>query len=50
MNGTETDAWGLKEGMTVTATKIVEEPVTTVTTQKAVAGTMPPDVPVLIVK
>lgn len=46
----EVDAWGLKEGMTVTATKIVEEPVTTVTTQKAVAGTMPPDVPVLIVK
>src|SRR3974377_629255 len=46
----EVDAWGLKEGMTVTATKIVEEPVTTVTKQKAVAGTMPPDVPVLIVK
>jgi hypothetical protein len=46
----EVDAWGLKEGMTLTATKIVEEPVTTVTTQKAVAGTMPPDVPVLIVK
>ena len=46
----EVDAWGLKEGMTVTATKIVEEPVTTVTTQKAVAGTMPANMPVLIVK
>jgi hypothetical protein len=46
----EVDAWGLKEGMVVTATKIVEEPVTAVTQQKLVAGTMPPDVPVLIVK
>src|SRR6516164_10716768 len=50
VDGTETDAWGLKEGMVVTATKIVEEPTTVVTKQKVVAGTMPPDVPVLIVK
>jgi len=50
VDGTETDAWGLKEGMVVTATKIVEEPETVVTKQKLVTGTMPWDVPVLIVK
>jgi len=51
VDGTETDARGLKEGMVVTATKIVEEPETVVTKQKKlVAGTMPWDVPVLIVK
>ena len=50
VDGTETDAWGLKEGMVVTATKIVEEAETVVTQQKKlVAGTMPCDVPVLIV-
>jgi len=48
VNGTETDAWGLKEGMVVTAAKVVETPATSVTTQKEVVGTMPRDVPVLI--
>src|SRR5215470_16808643 len=28
VNGQQTDAWGLKKGMTVSATKVVEEPVT----------------------
>ena len=50
VDGTEMDAWSLKQGMVVTATKIVEEPVTVVTKQKLVAGTMPSDVPVLILK
>jgi len=50
VDGTETDAWGLKKGMVVTATKIVEEPETVVTKKKIVAGSMPWDVPVLIVK
>jgi len=49
VDGQETDAWGLREGMKVTATKIVEVPETVVTKQKLVTGTMPPDVPVLIV-
>jgi|SRR6516165_152605 hypothetical protein len=49
VDGTETDAFGLKKGMVVTATKVVETPVTSVTTQKAVVGTMPQDVPILIV-
>ena len=49
VDGQETDAWGLKKGMTITATKIVETPQTSVTKQVQVAGTIPPDVPVLIV-
>jgi hypothetical protein len=48
VDGTETDAFGLKKGMVVTAAKVVETPVTAVTTQKAVVGTMPQDVPILI--
>jgi LPXTG-motif cell wall-anchored protein len=56
INGKETDAFGLKKGMKITATKIVEEPMTVVEHQREVAGTMPPpppappaDVPILIV-
>ena len=50
VDGKETDAWGLKKGMTVTATKIVETPVTSVSTKKQVIGTLPADAPVLIAK
>lgn len=46
IDGRETDAWGLKKGMKITATKIVEEPVTVVDQQRQVAGTMPPPPPV----
>lgn len=46
---TETDAWNLKKGMVLIATKVVEVPETVVTQQKVVTGTMPQDVPVLIV-
>jgi LPXTG-motif cell wall-anchored protein len=56
INGQETDAFGLKKGMKVSATKLVEEPMTVVEHQREVTGTMPPpppappaDVPVLIV-
>jgi len=49
VDGTETDAFGLKKGMVVSATKVVEVPETVVTKEKAVVGTMPWDVPVLIV-
>ena len=48
VDGTERDAWGLKQGMVVTAAKVVETPVTNISKQRAVAGTMPLDVPVLI--
>jgi LPXTG-motif cell wall-anchored protein len=50
VNGTETDAFGLKKGMTVNATKIVEAPVTSVSQAQRVSGTMPPGEPVLIAK
>lgn len=56
INGKETDAFGLKKGMQVSATKIVEEPMTVVEHQRQLTGKMPPpppappaDVPILIV-
>jgi hypothetical protein len=56
VNGQQTDAWGLKKGMMVSATKVVEVPETVVTQQRQLAGTMPPpppappaDQPILIV-
>jgi len=57
VNGQMVDAFGLKKGMVVNATKIVEVPETLVTQQRHVSGTMPTpppappaDVPILIVK
>jgi LPXTG-motif cell wall-anchored protein len=54
INGRETDARDLRRGMTVTATRVVEEPMTVVTQQRDISGTMPPppppaNVPILIV-
>ncbi len=55
IEGQETDAWGLKKGMTVSATKIVEVPMTVIEQQRQVTGQMPPpppappaDVPILV--
>ncbi len=55
IDGQTTDAWGLKKGMKVSATKIVEEPVSVVERRQRVTGSMPPpppappaDVPILI--
>jgi RNase P/RNase MRP subunit p29 len=55
INGEETDAFGLKKGMTVTAQRITEVPETVVSHEIKRTGTMPPpppppkqDVPVLI--
>src|ERR1700746_2432707 len=55
VNGQETDAFGLKKGMTVSATKIVEEPITGVEHEKKLTRSMPPppppppaDAPILI--
>jgi len=45
IEGRQTDAWGLKKGMKVSATKIVEEPVTVVAHERKVTGTMPPPPP-----
>jgi len=50
VDGRETDAWGLKKGMMVTATKIVETPVTAVTEHTQVTGTIPAGGTVLIAK
>ena len=54
IDGKETDAFGLRKGMKVSATKIVETPETSVTQSRTVSGTMPPspppsDAPMLIV-
>ena len=56
IGGKETDAFGLKKGMTVSAQKIVEEPETVMTQEVSRTGKMPPpppapqvDVPILVV-
>jgi hypothetical protein len=55
VDGQETDAFGLKKGMRISATKVVEEPINVMEEQRRVTGSMPPpppappaDVPILI--
>ena len=45
INGQETDAWGLKKGMTVSAQRVTEVPETVVTQQVQRTGTAPPPPP-----
>jgi RNase P/RNase MRP subunit p29 len=45
VDGEKRDAWGLKKGMTISATKIVEEPQVVVEHQQRVTGSMPPPPP-----
>jgi len=45
VDGQMTDAWGLKKGMRISATKVVEVPVTEVSQSKTVTGQMPPSPP-----
>ena len=45
VDGQMVDAWGLKKGMKVSATKIVEQPATEVEAQKRLTGEMPPPPP-----
>ena len=45
VDGQETDAWGLKKGMNVSATKIVEVPETELEHQRQLTGSMPPPPP-----
>jgi hypothetical protein len=45
VDGQETDAWGLKKGMNVSATKVVEVPQTTIDQQRKLTGSMPPPPP-----
>lgn len=42
IDGQMTDAWGLKKGMRISATKVVEEPVDVYEREQHVKGTMPP--------
>src|SRR5262249_39950112 len=42
VDGQMVDAWGLKKGMLITATKVVEEPVTEVEHQRQLTSSMPP--------
>lgn len=56
VNGEEKDAFGLKKGMMISATKVVEVPETVVEQQHKLTGTMPPppapppaDAPILVV-
>jgi RNase P/RNase MRP subunit p29 len=55
VDGQQTDAWGLRKGMNISATKVVEVPEVEVAHQRMVTGTMPPpppappaDAPILI--
>ena len=52
VNGQKTDVFGLRKGMMVSATKVVETPITEVAQHTALAGTLPPppppDQPILI--
>ena len=53
VDGQMVDAWGLKPGMKVSATKVTETPETVVTQKAKVTGTMPPpppaNIPILFV-
>ncbi len=46
INGQMTDAFGLRKGMQISATKVVEVPETVVTEKRILAGTMPPPPPI----
>jgi LPXTG-motif cell wall-anchored protein len=58
VDGQMVDAWGLKKGMTVNATKVVEAPATVIAQRAKLTGEMPPpppppppaDVPILVVE
>src|SRR3977135_1779161 len=45
VDGQETDAWGLKKGMNVSATKVVEVPQTTIDQKRKLTGSIPPPRP-----
>ena len=54
IDGQMVDAWGLRKGMKISATKVTEVPETVVDQQKEITGTMPPpdppaDLPILVV-
>jgi len=55
IDGQMVDAWGLKKGMTISATKVIETPVNVMSQSRSVTGSSPPppppvDVPILVVE
>lgn len=56
INGQVTNAWGLQQGMKISATKVVEAPAEVITQQAKVTGTMPSpppppaNVPILVIE
>jgi hypothetical protein len=50
VDGQEADAFGLKKGMTINATKITETKLTSVSSKTHLVGTFPPDSAVLVSK
>jgi len=57
VGGQMVDAWGLKKGMKISATKVVEVPETLIAQQRKLTGTLPPppppppaDTPILVVE
>ncbi|MGB8889867.1 MAG: hypothetical protein WCC87_24300 [Candidatus Korobacteraceae bacterium] len=46
--GKMVDAFALKKGMQISATKVTEEPVNSISVKKQLTGTFPPDSPVLV--
>ena len=46
--GKMVDAFALTKGMQISATKVTEEPVNSISTKKHLTGTFPPDSPVLV--
>jgi len=54
VDGQQLDAWGLKKGMSISATKVVEVPESVIDQQRKISGSMPPppappaDAPILI--
>jgi len=54
VDGQMVDAWGLKQGMKISATKVVEEPETAISQQRKLTGSLPPappaDVPILVIE
>jgi len=57
IDGQMVDAWGLKKGMVVSATQVIQAPATVIAQQRKLTGIMPPppppppaDVPILVVE
>jgi len=48
VDGQMVDAWGVRKGMIITATKIVEQPIVETTQRQTLTGEIAPGVPILV--